>query len=276
MGYGLPAPTYTLNDETMTEQICVITGASSGIGAEIARKMAREGLTAILVARRQDKLEEIRQEIHMAGGNAVIFQADLGEESDRERLIAWVKERFNQVDILVNNAGFGWYGYYSEMPWKLAQQMIQVNVTAAVHLTSQFLPQMRIRGSGHIINIGSIAGGFPNQGVAVYSASKSFLDAFTSGLHRELRGSGVQVSVVRAGPVQTEFFDQAALHNARGRIPAERFAVHPRQVAERVVGLLHHPQKVIYIPRALAVTPYIELIFGRLIDRLGPMLLKRA
>ncbi len=260
----------------MIGQTCVITGASSGIGAEIARKLAREGMVTALVARRQDRLQDLQREILEAGGQAETFTADLGEDSERERLYAWVKDHFGQVDILVNNAGFGWYGYYCEMPWKLAQQMIQVNVNAAVHLTSLFLPQMRARGSGHIINIGSIAGGFPNQGVAVYSASKSFLDAFTSGLHRELQGSGVKVSVVRAGPVRTEFFDQVALHNARGRIPAERFAVHPRQVAERVYGLLHHPRKVIYIPRALAVTPYIELFFGRLIDRLGPLLLRRT
>jgi hypothetical protein len=260
----------------MNDQVCLITGASSGIGAEVARKMAREGKKTILVARRQDRLEKIRQEIHEEGGSAEIYQADLGEDSERERLYARIKDNFGRVDILVNNAGFGWYGYYCEMPWKLAEQMIQVNVNAAVHLTRLFLPQMRERGSGHIINIGSIAGGFPNQGIAIYSASKSFLDAFTSGLHRELNGSGVKVSVVRAGPVQTEFFDQAALHNARGRIPAERFAVPPRLVAERVYDLLHHPRKVIYIPRLLAVTPYIELLFGRLIDRLGPLLLKRA
>jgi hypothetical protein len=260
----------------LTDQTCVITGASSGIGAEIAIKMAREGKTAVLVARRQEKLEEIRQKIHQDGGRAEIFLADLAEDREREALYAWVKDHYGGADILVNNAGFGWYGYYCEMPWELAQQMIQVNVNAAVHLTSLFLPQMRERRSGHIINIGSIAGGFPNQGVAVYSASKSFLDAFTSGLHRELHGSGVQVSVVRAGPVQTEFFDRAALHNARGRIPAERFAIQPRQVAERVYDLLHHPRKVVYVPRALAITPYIELFFGRLIDRLGPALLRRT
>jgi hypothetical protein len=154
--------------------------------------------------------------------------------------------------------------------------MLAVNITAVAHLTSLFLPQMRRRDKGHIINIGSIAGGFPNQGVALYSASKSFLDAFTTVLHRELRGSHVSISVIRAGPVHTEFFDQAA-HLANGsRIPAERFGISPEKVAERIWELIRRPRRVIYVPRALAVTPWIELMFGRVVDRLGPLLLRRG
>ena len=110
-----------------------------------------------------------------------------------------------QVDVLVNNAGLGWYGFGTEMPWTIASEILQVNITAAVHFTLLFLKKMRSLGSGHIINIGSISGSLPSQGVALYGATKSFLDNFTTALYRELTGTHLHVSVVRAGPVLTEF-----------------------------------------------------------------------
>ncbi len=186
-----------------------------------------------------------------------------------------IQQRFGGIDVLVNNAGFGWYGYYADMPWNIAAEMVEINITAVAHLTSLFLPQMKERNKGHIINIGSIAGSFPNQGVAVYSASKSFLDAFTTVLYRELRGTQVHSSVVRAGPVRTEFFDQVSAKSNGMRIPAERFGVTAEFVAEQIAGLLKRPRRAIYVPGVLAITPWLELLFGRLVDRLGPLLLRR-
>jgi short-subunit dehydrogenase len=255
-------------------KIAVITGASSGIGAATARKLAKQGLVVILVARREDRLQTLAAEIHQSGGQAQVITADLSQESERQRVYAQVEAEYGRVDVLINNAGLGWYGYGVEMPWTIASEILQVNVTAAVHFTLLFLKKMRSLGTGHIINIGSISGSLPSQGVAVYGATKSFLDNFTTALYRELAGTKLHVSVVRAGPVFTEFDENVANLNGGMHLPTERIGVSADSVANRIWKLLEHPRRVIYIPTWLAITPYIENSFGWLIDRLGPLLLR--
>jgi len=257
------------------DKIAVITGASSGIGAATAKVLAAAGLRVVLVARRLERLLGMQRAIEDGGGHAEIIAADLASEADRLRVFEKVCWLYGGADVLVNNAGFGWYGYYAEMPWETAREMLQVNVGAAVHLTSLFLPGMRVRNSGHVVNVGSIAGGFPNQGVAVYSATKSFLDAFTTALYRETRGTRVNVSVVRAGPVRTEFCESALSREQGGHVPTEHVGVRPEVVARQIWKLLLRPRRVIYVPTALRITPWIELTFGWLVDRIGPLLLKR-
>jgi short-subunit dehydrogenase len=255
-------------------KVAVITGASSGIGAATARKLAKQGLIVILVARREDRLQTLAAEIRKSGGHAQVITADLSQESERQRVYTQVEAVYGQVDVLINNAGLGWYGYGIEMPWKIASEILQVNVTAAVHFTLLFLQKMRSLGSGHIINIGSISGSLPSQGVAVYGASKSFLDNFTTALYRELAGTKLHVSVVRAGPVQTEFSDTAASLEGSFHLPTESIGVSAETIADRVWSLLEHPRRVIYVPAWLRITPYVESSLGWLIDRLGPLLLR--
>jgi len=255
-------------------KIAVITGASSGIGAATARKLARQGLHVILVARRQDRLEHLADEIRISGGHAEIISADLSQEAERQRVYSQVETEYGQVDVLINNAGLGWYGFGTDMPWSIASEILQVNVAAAVHFTLLFLNKMRSLGSGHIINIGSISGSLPSQGVAVYGATKSFLDNFTTALYRELTGTHLHVSVVRAGPVLTEFGDTAANLEGGLHLPTERIGVPAESIANHVWRLLEHPRRVIYVPGWLIITPYIESTFGWLIDRLGPLLLR--
>jgi len=256
-------------------KLAVITGASSGIGAATAKRLAREGLRVVLVARRLDRLEELAGEIRQAGGQAYPFPIDLSREAERASLSAEVKDRFGSADVLINNAGLGWYGYGEKMPWKTALEMLQVNVEAVVHLSLGFLSQMRKRDRGHIINVGSISGSLPSQGVAVYGATKSFLDNFTTALHRELKGSRVHVSVVRAGPVRTEFGEAALAKENGGHVPTEHVGVTADHVAWRIWMLMLRPRRVIYVPDWLRVVPLAELAFGWIIDRLGPLLLKK-
>jgi short-subunit dehydrogenase len=256
-------------------RLALITGASSGIGAVTARKLAREGLRVILAARRVERLQSLADEITQAGGEAHLLPADLAQTDERKRVFETVNNQYGALDVLVNNAGIGWYGYYEDMNLLTVQEMVQVNIAATAELTCLFLPVMKERHRGHIINVGSIAGGMPNQGVTLYSATKSFMDAFTTSLYRELKGSGVHVSVVRPGPVVTEFFERAAKSTAGGRIPAERFAIPAQAVADSIWSLLQRPRKVAYVPWGLSITPWIEITFGWLIDRLGPLLLRR-
>lgn len=256
-------------------KIAVVTGASSGIGAATARRLAREGMQVVLVARRLDRLEALADEIRRAGGCAYPIPADLTQEADRATLFQEITERYGDVDLLVNNAGLGWYGYGDEMPWKTALEMLQVNVETVVQLTIGFLGRMRLRNAGHIINVGSISGSIPSQGIALYGATKSFLDNFTTGLYRELTGTHVHISVVRAGPVRTEFGEAALAKENGGHVPTEHVGVTADHVAWRIWKLMLRPRRVIYVPDWLQVVPWAELSFGWIIDRIGPLLLKK-
>jgi short-subunit dehydrogenase len=253
------------------DKVAVVTGASSGIGEATARQLAKAGMRVVLVARRLEKLLGLQAEITSAGGKAEVVEADLRSEEKRIQIFQMV----GAADVLVNNAGFGWYGYFNNMPWSTAREMLETNVESTAHLTSLFLPGMRERNRGHIINVGSISGSIPSQGIAMYAASKSFMDAFTTALHRETRGTNVNVSVVRAGAVKTEFCESALEHQNSGHIPTEKVGVTSEHVAHRIWKLLLHPRRVIYVPRWLQVVPWIELSFGWLEDLIGPMLLKR-
>ena len=252
----------------------LITGASSGIGRQVALDLAVRGVQVILVARRQDRLVSIQEEIKSHGGKADYFVCDLEDESARQNLIAKLLET-EKVDILINNAGFGWYGFYTDMPWEIVQNLVEVNITAMLALTRALLPGMRARGYGHIINIGSIAGSFPNQGIAVYAASKAFMDAFTTALYREMRGSGVQVSVVRLGPVKTEFFETAKKTENGNKVPGESFSISVERSSRAIVHLLHSPHRFLYVPAVFSGLRVVEFLFGWLIDKLGPLLLRK-
>jgi len=260
----------------MSQSIALITGASSGIGAATAMKLAQQGYHILLVARRLERLESQAEEIRQAGGKADIYPVDLSQEVERNNLFKEVIKRFGHVDILINNAGFGWYGYGADMPVNTALEMLQVNIGAVVQLSLSFLAKMREHNAGHIINIGSIAGSLPSQGVALYGATKSFLDNFTTALFREMRGTRVHLSVVRAGPVTTEFCETAVRRPGGRHVPTERMGVSAETIANRVWGLIQHPRRVIYVPSILRFVPWVETSFGWLIDRIGPLLLRRA
>lgn len=258
------------------DKTALITGASSGIGESTAYKLAAKGMRVLLAARRVERLKQVADKIEQAGGQAQAIRVDLSREWQRHRFFTKVIEKYGKVDVLVNNAGLGWYGYTAEMPWKTAGQMIQVNIAAMVQLTLLFLPEMQKNQGGHIINIGSIAGKMPNQGISMYSATKAFMDAFTTSLFRELKGSRVHASIVRPGPVTTEFYDRAQKASGGLRTPGEGFAVTPEKVASAICDLIRRPRKVLYVPGILSLSPWLEILFGQLIDQLGPLLLKKA
>ncbi len=253
----------------------VITGASSGIGEATAELLACKGLRVTLVARRLDRLTEIRRRIEVSGGSALILEADLSLDADRQAVFDAIQAD-GGADVLINNAGFGWYGYFSAMPWETALEMLRVNIGAAVHLTSLFLPEMLKRLRAHIINVGSISGGIPSQGIAMYGATKSFLDAFTTALYRETRYTRTRISIVRAGPVLTEFAETALGREGGGHVPTERVGVSAAHVAQKIWWLLQHPCRVLYVPWWLGLTPIAEGAFGWLIDLIGPALLRRT
>ncbi len=252
----------------------LITGASSGIGELTALLLAKKGLRVILTARREDRLLLLQSAINSSGGKAEIFPADLGLETNRELLFNFLQSNNLVPDVLVNNAGIAWYGYIHKMPWYLARDIIRLNNEAAIHLSLLLMPAMLDRHFGRIINIGSIAGKLPEQGIAIYSASKAFLDAASKSMFRDLRGSGVTVSVLRSGPVKTDFFDTARGKENGRSVPAESLAIDPSRVAKKVWGLLLHPRRYVYVPGWMFISPLLEILFANVIDLVGPLLLK--
>lgn len=259
----------------LSQKIVLVTGASSGIGEITARFLAHKGLKTILIARREEKLAAIVKGINSAGGKADYIVKDLTIEQERDSLFSELKYEGKIPDILINNAGIGWYGYYYEMPWTAAKELLSINVEAVAHLTSLFLPEMLAKNYGHIVNIGSVAGKLPEQGIAIYASSKAFLDSFTTIIHRELIGSNVHISVLRAGPIKTEFFDAARKMKNGGNIPAENLATSGTEVAKRIWVLLQFPRKVAYIPCWMVLSPLLETFFEGFIDLAGPLLLKK-
>ncbi|MGA2975731.1 MAG: SDR family NAD(P)-dependent oxidoreductase [Spirochaetia bacterium] len=255
--------------------IAVVTGASSGIGAIVARRLAGRGFRVFLVARREEKLASLADVIRAAGGQAEILPVDLSRPEGVRAVYERVMENGEGIDVLVNNAGFGWYGYASDMPSDTARQMIQVNNEALAQLIVLFLPLMRARGRGHVINVSSIVGGFPSPWAALYSATKSFIDTLSTALHRELRGTGVHVSAVRPGPVVTDFYQTVTKLSAGRSIPVGRSSIQPEAVADAIVGLLQRPRRAVYVPGKFRILPWVELGFGWLIDRVAGLLLRR-
>lgn len=257
-------------------RIALITGASSGIGAAAARRLAAEGLTVALAARRADRLSALAAEICAAGGRALPFPCDLGEPAACIALAERVQRQVGPVDVLFNNAGLGWYGYFEKMPWDIAADMLDLNVDAVVHLTRLFLEPMRARERGHIINMGSLTGALPVQGASVYGASKAFLESFTASVHRELAGTPVHISLIRAGAVRTDFFDTTSAQPGGKRLPGERGAVSVERVVDGLLSLLRRPRRIAFVPWTMRFVPWAEMLAGWVMDRVGPALLKRG
>jgi short-subunit dehydrogenase len=225
-------------------QCALITGASSGIGRELARTMAADGYGLILVARRRDRLDELAAEL--TGRHRVtvsVLAEDLADPAAPRRIEDQVRAAGREVDVLVNNAGFGSHGAFARADLDVALRMIDVNVRALVELTHRFLPPMLQRRRGRILNVASIAGFVPGPFMATYYASKAYVLSFTEALATELRGSGVTATASCPGPVATEFGEVAGSSRTnlfRGRLagaaPVARHA-YRAMLAGKVVAI---------------------------------------
>jgi short-subunit dehydrogenase len=194
---------------------CLITGASSGIGAEFARQLAALGHGVFLVARRAELLRELAAEIEREHGvRAESAAADLASEDAVAALPAMVEERGLDVEVLVNNAGFSTVGDVHRNPDRQIG-MLRVNCEALVALSSTFLPEMVERGRGAVINVASMAAFQPIPAQAVYAATKSFVLSFSESVSAELRGTGVTMTALCPGPVATEFVEAAGFKKSQ-------------------------------------------------------------
>lgn len=191
MSLPLPSP----------DQSVMITGASAGIGAELARRLGRRGHPLVLVARRADRLHALAEELRTSCRVDVdVHACDLSDPGQRRELVEAVRQSDRELVGLCNNAGVGSFGRLWELPWDGEAQIVRLNVEALHELVGAFAGPMVERGYGAILNVGSLAGFQPQPSNATYAASKAFVNSFSEALHAELRGTGVSATVVCPGP----------------------------------------------------------------------------
>jgi uncharacterized protein len=202
--------------QTRERRTALVTGASSGIGASIAKNLARRQYDCVLTARRADRLESLAREIEQAHGiRARVVTSDLGEHGGAHKLIASVAELGVNVDVLVNNAGFGVYGPFAEQSPERLAQMMELNMVAVTNLTHHYVTEMVGRRSGRVLQVASVGAYQPSPLYAVYSATKSYVMSFSEALNHELSGTGVSVSTMCPGLTATEFHDVAVHKKAK-------------------------------------------------------------
>ncbi len=214
----------------------LITGASSGIGREVAKYLAGLGYDLIIVARSKDKLMKLKNELNTV--DVRVLTVDLSREEDALDLYRHLKDE--QIDFLVNNAGFGAYGKFSEVPLETELDLIHTNVSAVHILTKLFLKDMLKRNSGYILNVGSAAGFLAGPTFSSYYASKNYVVRLTEAIHEELRrdNSNVKVSVLCPGPVETNFNNVANVKfTIRGLTPefVAKYAVDKTMAGKMVI-----------------------------------------
>src|SRR5579864_9710 len=202
-------------DDSQPRPLALITGASSGIGLDLARVMASD-FDLIITARNQARLEEIARELQSGHASRVhLIPADLARPEAPQQIFGEVDRRGLQVDVLVNNAGFGAYGAFADSSLTSQLEMIQVNITALTHLTRLALPGMIQRKRGRIMNVASTAGFQPGPLMAVYYATKAYVIMFSEAIANELKGSGVSVTCFCPGATATNFAERANMKESR-------------------------------------------------------------
>lgn len=198
------------------ENTALITGASSGIGMELARIHASKGGDLILVARRKDRLKVLKEELEDQGSKVIIITADLSKSKSAEEIHKYVTKKGIEIEYLINNAGFGALGLFYKGDMQTFENMIELNVVTLTKLTRLFLPEMLKRDSGKIMNVSSIAGFLPGPLNAVYSATKAYVLSFGESLSNELEGTGVTVTTLCPGATKTEFGKVAGFEQTEG------------------------------------------------------------
>jgi 3-oxoacyl-[acyl-carrier protein] reductase len=207
----------------------IVTGAGTGIGAAVARRLGGDGYGIALVGRREEPLEAVAAELEAA----VVVPADVGAAGEAERVVAAAVQRFGGVDVLVNNAGIGRFANVADMSLDDWQQIIETNLSGVFYCSRAAIPAMKARGAGFIVNISSLAGKNPFTTGAAYCASKAGLNAFSEALMQEVRHDNIRVSYVLPGSVSTGFGDRGSSGEAEWKLT-------PEDVARVVVDLIAH------------------------------------
>ncbi len=244
----------------MTERVTLITGASAGIGTELARVFAANGHRVALTARRADRLAALAAELKAAGKpEPVVIPCDLEAPDAGDKIAAALAAADVEVEYLVNNAGFGLFGNSADLDRAAQLGIIDVNIRALTDLSVRFSKSL-IKNRGGLLNIGSIAGFLPGPGMAVYYASKAYVLSFTEALRKELEPYGVRVTVVCPGPVPTEFQERAGFNPG---FDSSMLDLSPRQVAEQAYRGLMTNKRAVLPGFGVKIVPLLLRLFPR-------------
>src|SRR4051812_37980351 len=258
----------------VTERVTLITGASAGIGTELARVFAANGHRLALTARRADRLEALANELAAKGGKKpIVIACDLEDADAGEKIAAALAAEGVELDHLVNNAGFGVFGDAIERDRVEQLGIVDVNVRALTELSLRFADQL-IRNKGGILNLGSVAGFLPGPGMAVYYASKAYVISFTEALRQEMAPHGVRVTVLCPGPVPSEFQDRAGFTPG---VDSAILNVPPKAVAEAGYRGLMADKRVVLPGIGIKIVPFMLRWFPRgfILDAVGRLQLRR-
>ena len=241
--------------------IALVTGASSGIGAATARRLAREpGARLILVARREDRLRALADEL----GGATVIAADLTDDDTPRRIAALVESEHGRLDLLVNNAGAAWRATFADGGWENVRRHMELNFDAQVRLAEALLPLLRASAPSAIVNVASTAGRVARGGTGAYSASKFALCGWSDALHLEEARHGVHVGLVLPGFVATEGFPQRELVE---RALTRWMVSTPERVAEAIADAGPGGRAERYVPRAYWLAAVARVVAPRLVRR---------
>ena len=257
-------------------KVVIITGASSGIGAAVARRLARDGMRLTLAARRLDRLEQVAAEVEALGGEALVVQTDVRNRDELQRMVQATLDRWGHIDVLLNNAGLGHDRLLIRFKPEKIRDEIHINLIAIIECAQVVLPVMLRQKSGHIINVASIAGLIATPGGTVYSASKFGVNGFSDALRRELRGSGIHVSAFCPGFTPTEISPELkAISEGQPGAPRRPGLMPVTYVADQIAHLIRHPRWRVIIPPSWKFLVMVAFLFPGIADALLPLFLKK-
>lgn len=247
----------------------IITGASGGIGAEMATFCAERGGNLILLARNLERLNQLKVVLENRFQVKVsVHKLDVSNTNEVQAIFSTILTEFDQIDVLINNAGFGIFKEASEASMDEIKGMFAVNVVGLMACTRMILPKMKAQKSGHIINIASQAGKIATPKSSVYSATKHAVLGYTNSLRLELSKYNIYVTAVNPGPIETNFFDIA---DEKGTYVknVKKFMLKPEYVAKKVVDAMLTPTREINLPRWMNAGSIVYALFPSLFERLG-------
>ena len=263
---------------SLKDKVVLITGASSGFGADAARAFAHEGARVVLAARRLDRLQELAAEIQNTGGSAIAVPVDVANRADISNMVKTVIDLYGRIDILFNNAGFGRLDWFENLdPERDIETQVDVNLLGVMQVTRAVLPHMILQRSGHIINMSSIAGWIAAPLYGVYAATKFAVRGFSDGLRREVTPFGIKVSGVYPGIAHTEFSEHTGNHILKTKKIQRPFFLKTTSlaVAKGVVRIAKYPRRNVIIPRTLHAVIWLEHNAPWLIDGVLSVYMKK-
>ncbi|MEC2070628.1 SDR family NAD(P)-dependent oxidoreductase [Alkalihalophilus marmarensis] len=252
----------------LENKVIWITGASSGLGRQLAIDAAAAGAVLVLLARNEAKLKEVQQVIQETSGRAHIYTLDISKTEDIEASVKNIFEKVQRVDILINNAGFGVFDYADRMNSADTKEMFDVNVLGLIEMTRPVLSLMKEANQGHIINVASQAGKLATPKSSVYAATKHAVLGYTNALRLELADTNIHVTAVNPGPIRTPFFDRA---DEDGRYVAniEKFMLTPEYVSKEILKVIEKPKREINLPKWMGFGSKLYQLMPGVVEKLA-------